>query len=385
MRAEAPGGIAALPAEGQLLRGRDPGPVHDSADARSRWHPGPARRRSSPRGSGYLFRGSGVSAGGRVPEGTVTLAAGMWRPSRGVSRPPLPVRRWTGAGGVSEAPKCAGGFGGDSDGGRSLRQSQTADPAWHWRQPGLRGPRVGGATGESPAHRPAAAEAAPVPLGGEMPGTRRGDRAGDRWATVIAAGSRSRRAPTPHLMARHSVRTLMEEKRIPHVMSERHLRHHIPGVSGAYRHVSDAMREELTAMMTAEHERALDARLGLSPRSPRRRPGRDAPRPGGRKTAPVSPGIPQKPGLTCSFPVDTHSTCDGTAVRDIPTPFASTRGSPSRSRYSPTASTLVRVVALSGRDSVDLPACRRPKPPAIVGPCGTPRPASSPTSPPPAP
>jgi vacuolar-type H+-ATPase subunit C/Vma6 len=71
---------------------------------------------------------------------------------------------------------------------------------------------------------------------------------------------------TPH-GTRHSVKTLMEEQRIPEILSETHLRHDIPGVSAVYRHVTDAMRGELIEMMTREWEAALDARMEMSPGS----------------------------------------------------------------------------------------------------------------------
>ena len=60
----------------------------------------------------------------------------------------------------------------------------------------------------------------------------------------------------------------MEEARIPEVLSEERLRHEIPGISGAYRHVTPAMRRELTEAMTAAWGEALDARLAMSERSP---------------------------------------------------------------------------------------------------------------------
>jgi hypothetical protein len=144
------------------------------------------------------------------------------------------------------------------------RRRPAADPAWHWRRSAFEAMVKAAATGELPPAAPLLRR--PVPLGGEWPGTRlRGpgaiSRATVRWEPIA-------RGLTPHLMARHSMRTLMEEKRIPHIIAETHLRHDIPGVSGAYRHVTDNMRAELAAMMTAEHERALDARLAMSPRSP---------------------------------------------------------------------------------------------------------------------
>jgi integrase len=104
-----------------------------------------------------------------------------------------------------------------------------------------------------------------VPLTGDWPGTRvRGPGAGHRaqWCWLPVAPGMS-----PHGL-RHSVKTLMEEQRIPEIMSEAHLRHDLPGVSAVYRHVTPAMRAELTAMMSAQWEAALDARLDMAPSSP---------------------------------------------------------------------------------------------------------------------
>lgn len=216
-------------------------------------------RRCPCHGMEYLFRGAGVPAGGRVPEGTVTLAEVA--AIAGVS-PTTARKALNGAGGVSEPVRLrvretaeATGFSG---------RVRVTDPAWHWRKGAFEALVKAAATGYLPPKAPLPRR--PVPLGGEWPGTRlRGPgaagRATLRWEPVA-------RGLTPHLMARHSMRTLMEEKRIPHIMSEKHLRHDIPGVSGAYRHVTGNMRAELAAMMTAEHERALDARLEMSPRSP---------------------------------------------------------------------------------------------------------------------
>jgi hypothetical protein len=105
----------------------------------------------------------------------------------------------------------------------------------------------------------------PVPLAGEWPGTRlRGrnaqGRASLRWEPV-AEGM------TPHGL-RHSLKTRMEEAGIPEVASEARLRHEIPGVSGAYRHVTPEMRAQVTRLLQQDWEAALDERLAMSPRSP---------------------------------------------------------------------------------------------------------------------
>jgi hypothetical protein len=257
MRAEAPGGLLRCPPKDNsfgdvILASFMTAMLGDFAAVRP--------ERACPcHGSAYLFRGAGVPSGGRAAEGTVTLAdvaviAGV---SATTARKAL-----AGEGGVSEAVRrrvretaAATGF---------ARRRPAGGPAWHWRSSAFEALVKAAATGQLPPKAPLPRR--PVPLGGEWPGTRlRGPgaigRATVRWEPVA-------RGLTPHLMARHSMRTLMEEKRIPHIMSETHLRHDIPGVSGAYRHVTDNMRAELVAMMTAEHERALDARLAMSPRSP---------------------------------------------------------------------------------------------------------------------
>jgi len=258
MRAEAPGGLLRCPPKdnsfGDVILAPFMTAMLDGFAA-SR----PAR--SCPcHGHAYLFRGFGVPSGGRAPDGSVTLAD--LAAIAGVS-PTTARKALTGAAGISavvrkrvEETAAATGF---------ARRRAAADPAWHWRRSAFEALVSAAATGELPKAGRGLPKR-PVPLGGEWPGTRlRGpgaiSRATLRWEPV-APGL------TPHLMARHSMRTLMEEKRIPHIMSETHLRHDIPGVSGAYRHVTDNMREELAAMMTAEHERALDARLAMSPRSP---------------------------------------------------------------------------------------------------------------------
>lgn len=104
-----------------------------------------------------------------------------------------------------------------------------------------------------------------MPLKGEWPGEwvqgRNAQGRAEMCWLPVAEGM------TPH-GARHSVKTLLEERRIPEILSETHMRHEIPGVSAVYRHITPAMRAELVAMMTSEWEAALDARLEMSPRSP---------------------------------------------------------------------------------------------------------------------
>ena len=135
------------------------------------------------------------------------------------------------------------------------------DPAWHWRRSSFEDLFRAAASGKLPA-RDGLPERL-VPLLGD--GTRvRGRNAQGRaelcWVPV-APGL------TPHGM-RHSARTWLEESRVPEVLAEERLRHEIPGVSGAYRHVTPAMRAELTAALEDAWNEALDARLAMSPGSP---------------------------------------------------------------------------------------------------------------------
>lgn len=205
-------------------------------------------------GKAYIFRGLGVPR----TEGN------------------MPIRVLASAAGVSQtvAQSALGGKGRTSEATRqhvlavaeeiSYRRDEIPSaPAWHWRRSAFEEMFTAAASGWFPARSPLPAR--PVPLKGEWPGVRvRGRNAQGRaefsWLPVA-------QGMTPHGL-RHSAKTLMEEKRIPEILSESHLRHDIPGVSGAYRHVTAAMRGELTAMMTAEHEAALGARLAMSPRSP---------------------------------------------------------------------------------------------------------------------
>jgi hypothetical protein len=135
--------------------------------------------------------------------------------------------------------------------------------AWHWRRSAFEELFTAAASGWLPPRSPLPRR--PVPLAGDWPGVRvRGRNAQGRaefsWLPV-AEGL------TPHGL-RHSARTWMERERIHEILSENRLRHEIPGISGTYRHVTPEMRSGLIAAMTASWEAALDARLGMSPRSP---------------------------------------------------------------------------------------------------------------------
>lgn len=188
----------------------------------------------------------------------------------------MPIRLLASAAGVSEtvAQSALGGKGRASEETRRRvlevareigyrRGPAAGGPARHWRRSAFEEMFTAAASGWFPPRSPLPRR--PVPLEGDWPGVRvKGRNAQNRaelnWLPV-AEGM------TPHGL-RHSVKTLMEERRIPEILSEAHLRHDIPGVSGVYRHVTASMRADLTAMMTAEHEAALSARLEMSPRSP---------------------------------------------------------------------------------------------------------------------
>jgi hypothetical protein len=71
---------------------------------------------------------------------------------------------------------------------------------------------------------------------------------------------------TPHGM-RHAGRTWMEEQRVHRVLAETQMRHELGGIE-VYRHVTDAMRDELRERLQAAWLEALARRGDLSPRSP---------------------------------------------------------------------------------------------------------------------
>lgn len=144
-----------------------------------------------------------------------------------------------------------------------IREAPGGQQAWHWRRSAFEGLFTAAASGHLPPKAPLPRR--PVLTRGEWPGERVQGRNAEARAEMcwlpVAEGM------TPH-GTRHSIKTLLEEKRVPEILSEAHMRHEIPGVTAVYRHVTPAMRAELAEMMTAEWEAALDARLELSPRSP---------------------------------------------------------------------------------------------------------------------
>lgn len=76
-----------------------------------------------------------------------------------------------------------------------------------------------------------------------------------------------KRKVTPHGL-RHSLKTWMAEDGIPEILAEQRLGHDIPGIRGLYVHVSDRMRQDLTAALQARWEEALQARAAICPCSP---------------------------------------------------------------------------------------------------------------------
>ncbi len=205
-------------------------------------------------GQAYAFRGMGT------PRGRATVALRVVAAAAGVSETTaaavLSGKGATGADARRAVLKAAADTG--------WKPGAAPDgPAWHWRRSAFEEMFTAAASGWFPARSPLPRR--PVPLKGEWPGVRvRGRNAQGRaefnWLPV-AEGL------TPHGL-RHSHKTWMEEARIPEVLSEERLRHEIPGISGAYRHVTPAMRRELTEAMTAAWAGALDARLAMLERSP---------------------------------------------------------------------------------------------------------------------
>ena len=206
-------------------------------------------------GKAYVFRGMGVPRG---PRGN------------------MPLRDLAELAGVSETVVASvlGGKGRVGEGTRrhvegAIRSSgyeagpAPDGPAWHWRRSSFEALFTAAASGQLPPRAPMPRR--PVLLRGEWPGERVHGRNAEARAELcwvpVAEGL------TPHGL-RHSVKTWMEEKGIPEIMSETHLRHDIPGISGAYRHVTPAMRRDLSAAMAGGWEEALGERLAMSGSSP---------------------------------------------------------------------------------------------------------------------
>ncbi|HEY2090138.1 MAG TPA: LacI family DNA-binding transcriptional regulator [Mycobacterium sp.] len=139
-------------------------------------------------------------------------------------------------------------------------------PAPHWRRSSIGEKFTAAATGIWPGRKRNDRVGQAVTLRGDWPGELvSGKNAASRaewcWMPVTEPGVH------PHL-ERHWVKTWMEEVGTPEILSESVLRHRIPGISGAYRHVSPEMLARLSAAQTEAWEAALDARLEMSERSP---------------------------------------------------------------------------------------------------------------------
>jgi hypothetical protein len=60
----------------------------------------------------------------------------------------------------------------------------------------------------------------------------------------------------------------MIEDGIPEILAEQRLGHQVPGMRGLYSHVSQPMRDMLTAALQARWEQSLADRAALNPHSP---------------------------------------------------------------------------------------------------------------------
>ena len=85
--------------------------------------------------------------------------------------------------------------------------------------------------------------------------------------TPLACWLPVRKGLAPH-GPRHSLKTWMTEDGIPEILAERRLGHDVPGMRGLYAHVSQRMRDELTAALRARWEDSLRQRAMIDPHSP---------------------------------------------------------------------------------------------------------------------
>jgi hypothetical protein len=58
------------------------------------------------------------------------------------------------------------------------------------------------------------------------------------------------------------------EDGVPEILAEQRLGHDVPGMRSLYTHVSDNMRQDLTAKLQARWETSLQARVAIDLRSP---------------------------------------------------------------------------------------------------------------------
>ncbi len=119
-----------------------------------------------------------------------------------------------------------------------------------------------------PRNIPVAAWPPPGPDGSFTPPTGRGIQRIPA-DTPLACWLPVKAGLTPHGL-RHSLKTRMTEDGIPEILAERRLGHEVPGMRGLYAHVSQRMRDELTAAFQARWEESLRQRSVIDPHSPSR-------------------------------------------------------------------------------------------------------------------
>ncbi len=115
------------------------------------------------------------------------------------------------------------------------------------------------------------------------------------WLTCLS--SRNRHLPgLSQDRVQITFETWMTEDGIPEILAERRLGHDVPGMRGLYAHVSQRMRDELTAALQARWEDSLRQRAMIDPALPR--PGaRRAARPALRAARPPPLGDSPEDGL----------------------------------------------------------------------------------------
>ena len=91
------------------------------------------------------------------------------------------------------------------------------------------------------------------------------------WPAVLTRPDEYLADPGPRSevfsMVRNPLPTSSEDG-IPEILAEQRLGHDVPGMRGLYTHVTQAMRENLTAALQARWETSLRDRAALDPHSP---------------------------------------------------------------------------------------------------------------------
>lgn len=205
-------------------------------------------------GLAYLFTGPGGArrAGQGVTVRDVATAAGTtpeatWAALADDGRVPQAVRAR-----VRDAARELGWVTG----------SAPLDLGWHWRREAFERLVAAAASGWWPRSAQRSPEH-PVWLAGDWPGATvvRYSPKRAEWCWLPAA-----RGLTPHGL-RHSLRTWMEENRVPHVFAEAQMRHEQAGID-VYRHVTEGMRADYRGQLQAAWDEALQRRGELHPTSP---------------------------------------------------------------------------------------------------------------------